>query len=158
MFARTGRLLLRPAWIEDGPAIAALLAPLDEDEREILRAKTGYGAEAHAAPTLAGLLLRRTFGAPRPIGLAWLAADGPCGRIGCWVAPALRGLGYGGEAVGALVAIARDSLRLDRIVTVDGLRGPAAERMLARAGFRAGADGRLRLVFREAKAAHSIAA
>jgi hypothetical protein len=75
MFARTERLLLRPGWAEDAPALAAAIA--DETiVRNLATAPWPYGlrdAEAFLAqprdPVLPSFLVfERTDGAPRPGG------------------------------------------------------------------------------------------
>jgi RimJ/RimL family protein N-acetyltransferase len=93
MFARTERLLLRPGWAEDAPALAAAIA----DEmivRNLATAPWPYSlrdAEAFLAqprdPILPSfLILARTLGAPRLVGSCGLGRR-PSGAVelGYWI-------------------------------------------------------------------------
>ena len=137
MFARTARLLLRPGWAEDAPALAAAIA----DElivRNLATAPWPYrlrDAEAFLAqprdPVLPSFLIfERTDGAPRLRRLVrpWPAASGAV-ELGYWIARPYWGRGYRDRGVRALIDIAR-TLR------------PAAARRLAlprQSGVRPGA-------------------
>ena len=94
MFARTERLLLRPGWAEDAPALAAAIA----DEmivRNLGTAPWPYGlrdAEAFLAqprdPVLPSFLIfERTDGAPKLVGFCALKRR-PSGAVelGYWIA------------------------------------------------------------------------
>src|SRR3546814_12666483 len=83
MFARTERLLLRPGWTEDAPALARAIAE-EAIVRNLASAPWPYDL-AHARAFLdterrpdeaSFLIFRRTNGAPRLIGPAGPAATG----------------------------------------------------------------------------------
>jgi RimJ/RimL family protein N-acetyltransferase len=143
MFARTERLLLRPAWSED----AAALARIAGDEavaRNLARLPSPYGlvdADAFIAaqqqsdcPSL--LIFRRTHGAPQMIGVAGLHRDYGGHELGYWLIRSAWGLGYATEAGRALIEIARDSLRVGRIEAGHFVDNPASGRVLRKLGFR----------------------
>lgn len=144
MFARTERLLLRPGWKEDAPALFAAIA--DEGIVRNLASPPWPYSLADAEAFLATerrpdepcfLLFRRTLGAPELIGTAGLGRK-PSGQVelGYWIARPHWGLGYATEAAAAVVAIARDALRLDRLIAGHFLDNPASGRVLQKLGFR----------------------
>jgi RimJ/RimL family protein N-acetyltransferase len=144
MFARTERLLLRPAWSEDAPALARIAGD-EAVARNLARLPSPYGradAEAFidserdkACPAL--LIFRRTHGAPQLIGCIGLSqADGGPHELGYWLARPAWGLGYATEAGRAVVAMARDGLRLNRIEAGHFLDNPGSGRVLRKLGFR----------------------
>lgn len=145
MFARTERLLLRPGWKEDAPALFGAIAdeaivrnlasppwPYSLADAEVFLATDRRPDEASF------LVFRRTRGAPQLIGTAGLGRR-PSGAIelGYWIARPHWGLGYATEAASAVVAIARDGLRLDRLVAGHFLDNPASGRVLEKLGFKA---------------------
>ena len=149
MFARTERLLLRPGWREDAPALhhalANLVAPGRQDaflieDAEALLAQAGDPVRPEM------LIFARTFGPPRLVGGVAL-----CGReeteLRFWIARPYWGLGFATEAGRAAVSIARDTLRLPflRARIEDG--GFAAGRVLRKLGFHAIGEGDHRLPF-----------
>ena len=143
MFARTPRLLLRPGWAEDAPALARAIA-----DRGIVRNLASppwpyslADAEAFLArerePHEACLLVfRRTRGTPELIGTVGLGPL-PSGalELGYWIARPHWGLGYATEAAAAMVEIARDGLRLPRLHAGHYLDNPASGRVLEKLGF-----------------------
>jgi RimJ/RimL family protein N-acetyltransferase len=142
MFARTKRLLLRPGWIEDAPALAAALG--DETiVRNLATAPWPYGVAEAAAylsapresvlPSL--LIFERTRGAPRLIGSCGLGRR-PLGAIelGYWIARSAWGNGFATEAGAALIEIAR-TLRLASLEGSHFLDNPASGRVLEKLGF-----------------------
>ena len=144
MFARTERLLLRPGWSEDAPAL--LQAICDERiVRNLAHAPWPYSladAEAFLArdrdPRAAAcLIFMRTLGPPRLIGGIGFGRM-PTGEIefGYWIARPYWGLGFATEAGRAVIANARHSLRLDRLVAGHFVDNPASGRVLAKLGFR----------------------
>jgi RimJ/RimL family protein N-acetyltransferase len=144
MFARTERLLLRPGWLEDAPALFAAIS--DEGiVRNLASAPWPYRPEDAEAflgterrPDEATFLVfRRTKGAPQLIGTAGLGRR-PSGAIelGYWIARPHWGLGYATEAAQAVVGIARDGLRLKRLTAGHFLDNPASGRVLQKLGFK----------------------
>jgi RimJ/RimL family protein N-acetyltransferase len=142
MFARTERLLLRPGWAEDAPALARAIA--DETiVRNLASAPWPFAlrdAEAHLAaprdPLLPSLLIfERTGGEPRLVGSCGLGrrASGAV-ELGYWIARPHWGQGFATEAGQALVAMAR-ALRLARLEASHFLDNPASGRVLEKLGF-----------------------
>ena len=143
MFARTQRLLLRPGWAEDAPALAAAIS----DERIVRNLATApwpYGlrdAEAFLAsprdPVLPSMLVfERTGGAPRLVGSCGLGRR-PSGAVelGYWIARAHWGRGFATEAGGALIDIAR-TLGLTQLEGSHFVDNPASARVLEKLGFK----------------------
>ena len=142
MFARTERLLLRPGWAEDAPALAAAIA----DEmivRNLATAPWPYGlrdAEAFLAqardPALPSFLIfERTNAEPRLVGSCGLGRR-PSGAVelGYWIARSFWGRGYATEAATALIDIAR-TLGFTRLEGSHFLDNPASGRVLEKLGF-----------------------
>jgi len=145
MFARTERLLLRPGWAEDAPALYEAIAD-EAIVRNLASAPWPYSmadAEAFLARERAPLdqtflIFRRTQAAPQLVGAVGFGrmADGGDIEFGYWIARPYWGLGYATEAARAAVAIARDGLRLDKLVAGHFLDNPASGRVLRKVGFR----------------------
>ena len=142
MFARTERLLLRPGWAEDAPALAAAIA----DEmivRNLAVVPWPYSlrdAEAFLAaprdPVLPSMLVfERTDGEPQLIGSCGLGRR-PSGAVelGYWISRPHWGRGYATEAGEALVDIAR-ALGIERLEASHFLDNPASGRVLEKLGF-----------------------
>lgn len=143
MFARTDRLLLRPGWAEDAPALAQAIG----DElivRNLAVVPWPYSlrdAEAFLAaprdPLLPSLLIfERTDGAPLLVGSCGLGRR-PSGAVelGYWIARPHWGQGFATEAGRALLAIA-SALGLTRLEASHFLDNPASGRVLEKLGFR----------------------
>ena len=143
MFARTERLLLRPGWAEDAPALARAIAD-EAVVRNLATAPWPYAlqdAEAFLAsprdPAMPSFLItERTEGAPRIVGSCGLARR-PSGAVelGYWIARAHWGRGFATEAGRALIDIAR-ALKLPRLEASHFLDNPASGRVLEKLGFR----------------------
>ena len=111
MFARTPRLLLRPGFPEDAPALATAIAD-EAIVRNLATVPWPYrmrDAEAFLAsprdPVLPSLLIfERTAGAPQLVGACGLGRR-PSGAVemGYWIARAHWGNGFATEACTALV-------------------------------------------------------
>jgi RimJ/RimL family protein N-acetyltransferase len=142
MFARTERLLLRPGWAEDAPALAAAIA----DEmivRNLATAPWPYrlrDAEAFLAqprdPVLPSFLIfERTDAAPNLVGSCGLGRR-PSGAVelGYWIARAFWGRGYATEAAVALIDIAR-ALGFTQLEGSHFLDNPVSARVLEKLGF-----------------------
>ena len=143
MFARTSRLLLRPGWAEDAPALAAAIA----DEmivRNLATAPWPYSlrdAEAFLAqprdPAMPSFLIfERTDGAPQLVGSCGLGRR-PSGAVemGYWIGRAHWGRGYATEAAHALIDIAR-TLGFSQLEGSHFVDNPASGRVLEKLGFR----------------------
>jgi len=143
MFARTERLLLRPGWAEDAPALHAAIAE-EAIVRNLASAPWPYSlddaraflATEHDPASASLLVFRRTDGAPQLIGAAGLGRlpDGET-ELGYWIARSSWGLGYATEAARAVVEIAR-SLRLPKLHAGHFIDNPASGRVLGKLGFR----------------------
>ena len=144
MFARTPRLLLRPGFPEDAPALAGAIA----DEAIVRNLSvvpwpyTLRDAEAFLAsprdPVLPSFLIfERTDGAPRLVGSCGLGrrASGAV-ELGYWIARRSWGRSFATEAGRALVDIAR-ALRLSQLEASHFIDNPASARVLDKLGFEA---------------------
>jgi RimJ/RimL family protein N-acetyltransferase len=142
MFARTERLLLRPGWAEDAPALARAIA----DEQVVRNLATApwpfalQDAEAFLAaprdPALPSFLITaRTDGAPRIVGACGLGRR-PSGAVemGYWIARPYWGRGFATEASQALIDIGR-TLKLPRLEASHFIDNPASGRVLEKLGF-----------------------
>lgn len=146
MFARTDRLLLRPGWREDAPALAAAVSELAVARNcqgapwpySVAEAET-FLAEASADPARTTLLVyRRSPGAPELVGAVGLGRTGDGQALfAAWTARPYWGRGYASEAGAALLDMARHSLRLGHILAWSFVDNPAGARLLDRLGFAA---------------------
>jgi RimJ/RimL family protein N-acetyltransferase len=142
MFARTRRLLLRPGFPEDAPALASAIAD-QAIVRNLATAPWPYAlrdAEAFLAaprdPVLPSFLIfERTDGAPLLVGACGLGRR-PSGAIelGYWIARAHWGRGIASEACTALIDIAL-ALRLPSLEGSHFIDNPASARVLEKLGF-----------------------
>lgn len=140
MFALTPRLLLRPGWPEDAPALARAIGHeavatklshvpwpyTEEDARAFLD-------QAWREPAPVFLIAER--GGPL-IGGIGLHEEGGEPALGYWLTPDAWGCGYATEAGRAVLAIARDALRLPRLRASAFVGNDASTRVLAKLGFR----------------------
>jgi RimJ/RimL family protein N-acetyltransferase len=140
MFAVTERLLLRPGWAEDAPALADAIGE-EAIARNTARIPFPYAvADAEAFLASPPQPLRPTFliflrDRPTLVGGIGLSGD-VAPELGYWIARAHQGRGYATEAGHAVVALADLSLRLPRLVAGHALDNPASGRVLAKLGFR----------------------
>ena len=144
MFARTNRLLLRPGWAEDAPALARAIAD-EAIVRNLSTAPWPYGvaeAEAFLAaprdPVLPSFLItKRTTSAPRLIGACGFGRR-PSGAVelGYWIARPYWNRGFATEAGRALIEIAR-TLKLPQLEASHFVDNPASGRVLEKLGFAA---------------------
>jgi RimJ/RimL family protein N-acetyltransferase len=146
MFARTERLLLRPGWPEDAPALTESLGDAAV-VRNLARVPWPYGrAEAEdwlgrpqdpRQPTL--LIFARTDGGPAlvgGIGLADKAEPAPgVAELGYWIAQAHWRRGYATEAARAVLDMGFRTLRLRRIEAGHFADNAGSARVLAKLGF-----------------------
>jgi len=142
MFARTPRLLLRPGFPEDAPALATEIA----DEAIVKNLATApwpfrmRDAEAFLAkprdPVLPSMLIfERTDREPRLVGSCGLGRR-PSGAVelGYWIARPYWGRGFATEASAALIDIAR-VLGLPSLEGSHFIDNPGSGRVLEKLGF-----------------------
>jgi RimJ/RimL family protein N-acetyltransferase len=142
MFARTPRLLLRPGFPEDAPALTAAIA----DQSIVMNLAvvpwpyTLRDAEAFLVkprdPILPSLLIfERTRAAPQLIGSCGLGRR-PSGAVelGYWIARPSWGRGFATEACAAMIDIAR-TLGLANLEASHFIDNPASARVLDKLGF-----------------------
>ncbi|MEQ8309406.1 MAG: GNAT family N-acetyltransferase [Sphingopyxis sp.] len=143
MFARTERLLLRPGWLEDAPALAQAIGE-EAVVRNLATAPWPYGIEEAqkflAMPLYPDqprfLIFARTGGAPRLVGGCGIKPDED-GRpeLGYWIARPYWGLGFATEAGRQLMHIAR-AMNLPKLSAGHFLDNPASGAVLRKLGFR----------------------
>ena len=144
MFARTPRLLLRPGFPEDAPALAAAISD-EAIVRNLATVPWPYrmrDAEAFLAsprdPILPSLLIfERTEASPLLVGACGLGRR-PSGAVemGYWIARGFWGRGLATEACVALVEMAR-ALGLASLEGSHFIDNPASARVLEKLGFEA---------------------
>lgn len=137
MFALTPRLCLRPGWPEDAPALARAIGH-EQVVTKLSRVPWPYREEdardflgvAWDTPAARFIIVERDSG--RLIGC--MEAD--AGLFGYWLTPDAWGRGYATEAGRAVLAIARDALRMPRLSANYFAGNQASARVLAKLGFR----------------------
>lgn len=143
MFARTERLLLRPGWREDAPALAAAIGE-EAIVRNLATAPWPYGEEdaesfltrmeGDSLPNF--LIFARTLGAPRLVGgCGVVRQEEGALELGYWIARPYWGLGFATEAGKAVVQVAR-AMNLPRLRAKHALDNPASGNVLRKIGFR----------------------
>lgn len=149
MFVRTERLLLRPGWPEDAPALASAIGD-EAVVRNLARAPWPYGLSDAQSYCASGFddelpsffILERSAATPRLVGGIGLGRTAESDiELGYWLARAHWGRGYATEAGRAVLALARDSLRIRRLVSGHFLDNPASGRVLQKLGFVPGSVG-----------------
>lgn len=143
MFARTERLLLRPGWLEDAPALAAAIGD-PAVARRLGRVPLPYGEDDARAwlsrpidPMLPNFLITaRTRRTPRLVGGVGIHRneDG-APELGYWIARPYWGLGFATEAARQVMRIAR-ALDLPPLTACHHVDNPASGRVLSKLGFR----------------------
>jgi RimJ/RimL family protein N-acetyltransferase len=143
MFARTERLLLRPGFVEDAPALAQAIGH-EAVVRNLATAPWPYSEQdAHSFlsmerdPTLPSfIIMQRTGGAPRIVGGIGIGPSPEDGlELGYWIAPRYWGLGFATEAGRAVLSIAR-AMKLPRLNAGHFIDNPASGSVLRKLGFR----------------------
>jgi RimJ/RimL family protein N-acetyltransferase len=144
MFARTARLLLRPGFPEDAPALASAIAD-EAIARNLANVPWPYhmrDAEAYLAsprdPVLPSLLIFDLGqGAPQLAGACGLGRrSSGAVELGYWIAKSFWGRGLATEACTALIEMGR-AVGLERIEGSHFLDNPASGRVLEKLGFEA---------------------
>ena len=141
MFLRTERLFLRPAWIEDAPAITRAIGH-ESVVRMLSRVPWPYHEE-HARewiaslqdPSLPSLLITLPDDGGRIVGSCGLHEDEGQVEVGYWIEPGSWGRGYATEALRGVVSLAQLSGHR-RLVSRHAVDNPASGRVLRKAGFR----------------------
>lgn len=146
MFARTDRLLLRPAWGEDSAKIFRGIAD-EQVVRNLASAPwpylpehaSGWAEIPRPAHRPASLIFLRGAGEPELVGAIGIhdVPDGRSGEVelGYWIARERWGQGIATEAGAAMLRFARDTLRLPRLIAGHFLDNPASGRVLRKLGF-----------------------
>jgi RimJ/RimL family protein N-acetyltransferase len=148
MFAITERLLLRPGWAEDAPALSRAIGE-EEVVRNLSRAPWPYAlgdAERFLSmpqkPCRPHLLVFLRDCARLIGGVGLNDTDrADQAELGYWLAREQWGQGYATEAARALVAMADESLRLPQLQAAHALDNPASGRVLQKLGFRPAGAG-----------------
>ena len=154
MFAITERLLLRPGWAEDAPALSRAIGD-ERVVRNLSRVPWPYALgdaeqflkrpQYPQAPAF--LITKRDDGAViGGISLmrdGRLCDDGTDVELGYWLACDHWGRGYATEAGRAVIAMADESLRLPRIRACHAFDNPASGGVLAKLGFEPDGVGKL---------------
>jgi RimJ/RimL family protein N-acetyltransferase len=141
MFARTERLTLRPPWPEDAPALADAIgheAVVQMLARApwpyLLDDATAWTGAPHAPDEVRFLIFAHGNGTPDLVGA--IGIDRENRELGYWITPSAWHRGYATEAGRAVVAIARDGLRLPHLRASWFTDNPASGRVLEKLGFR----------------------
>lgn len=143
MFARTKRLMLRPGWREDAPALARAIAH-ESVALRLAQMPWPYGLrDAETFVTRDRGVIDPTFlifvheeSVVRLIGGIGIALDtGDAPELGYWLTPDAWGRGYATEAGRAVVAMARETLRLPRLAAGHFVDNPRSGKVLRKLGF-----------------------
>ncbi len=146
MFAVTERLLLRPGWADDAPALTAAVAN-EKIVRNLAQLPWPY-AQSDALwflNTVHGkgipeFLIFTRHGEPQLVGAVGLHADPEDAsgdpELGYWIAERFWGQGYATEAANAVIQIARWTLKLKSLKSGYFTDNPASGRVLQKLGFR----------------------
>jgi len=144
MFARTARLMLRPGWPEDAPALAAAIAH-EQVARMTARVPWPYqlsDAEAFLAqpadprhPVCLIIAHPVPGESPELVGSVGLYDADGAHELGYWLTPSAWGQGYATEAARAMLAHARHGLALGRVQAGHFSDNPASGRVLRKLGF-----------------------
>lgn len=144
MFARTPRLLLRPAWPEDAPALATAIGH-EAVARMAARVPHPYTlADArHWVAQPCGATEPRFLitaldrdGPPVLIGGIAIIRGDTGHELGYWLTPSAWGRGYATEAGRAVVAMARHALPIRQLGAWHFADNPASGHVLTKLGFR----------------------
>jgi RimJ/RimL family protein N-acetyltransferase len=142
VFARTERLLLRPGWVEDAPALAQAINredivlnlahvpwPYSVADAESFLTNDRATGETNL------LIFERTSAEPRLIGGIGLARNAGQTILGYWITPSSWGKGFATEAGRAVIDIARETLRIGQLTARHFVDNPASGQVLRKLGF-----------------------
>lgn len=144
MFARTPRLLLRPAWPEDAVPLTRAIGH-EAIARMVARVPHPYAlADAEqwlaqpCGPTEPRFLITALDrgGAPELIGGIAIIHGDTGHELGYWLTPSAWGRGYATEAGRAVIAMARHALPIARLGAWHFADNPASGHVLTKLGFR----------------------
>ncbi len=141
MFTLTPRLLLRPGWPEDAPALARAIGH-EEVVTRLARVPWPYG-EADARSFLSRprgaeepvFVIVERGSEPRIVGGIGIHTGEGAHEFGYWLTPSAWGYGYATEAGRALIELARHALRLPRLRATAFVGNDGSARVLAKLGF-----------------------
>jgi RimJ/RimL family protein N-acetyltransferase len=140
MFAITARLLLRPGWAEDAPALSRAIG--DEAViRNLARVPWPYAlGDAESFLALPPVLHRPRFliflrDTAELVGGIGLNGDQDVAELGYWIARPHWGKGLATEAGSAVVDLADASLRLPSLRASHAIDNPGSGRVLGKLGF-----------------------
>lgn len=143
MFVLTPRLVLRPAWPEEAEPLRAAIAH-EAVAMKLSRLPWPYTLDdarwwldQPRGETEPRFQIYERAGGFRLIGGIGIDLASPHGgpELGYWLTPDAWGHGYCTEAGRAVLAAARDTLRLERLVSGHWVDNPASGRVLAKLGF-----------------------
>lgn len=146
MFVRTQRLTLRPAWREDAIELSRAIG-YESVVRNLSRVPWPYSlgdarafvdARAEARDDTHFFLIceHRDGMAPIVGGIGIHPAGAGRHELGYWITPNAWGRGIATEAGHGVLATARDTLRLKRLVAGHFVDNPASGKVLRKLGFR----------------------
>ena len=141
MFALTPRLTLRPGWPEDAAELARAIGH-EAVVTKLSRVPWPYREEdavwflsqPRASDDPVFLIAERDSG--RLVGGIGIHEHDVAPELGYWLTPDVWGRGYATEAGRAVIAIARNALRLPRLCGRHMVGNEASGRVLAKLGFR----------------------
>src|ERR1044072_7323231 len=144
MFVRTERLTLRPGWIEDAPEVARAIGYRSVCDKlaqvpwpYTLADAEAFLAAQQGAPNPALFIHEHVGGIVHLVGAIGIHEDGEGNHeLGYWLTPNAWARGYATEAARGLIRMARESLRLKRLVSGHFIDTPASGRVLRKLGFR----------------------
>lgn len=146
MFVRTQRLTLRPAWREDATELSRAIGH-ESVVRNLSQAPWPYSlgdarafidARGEAGDSVHFFLIceHRDGMAPIVGGIGIHPTDDGRHELGYWLTPSAWGRGIATEAGHGVLAAARDTLRLGRLVAGHFVDNPASGKVLRKLGFR----------------------
>lgn len=143
MFVLTRRLVLRPGWPEEAAALRDAFGHLEVVSR-LGKAPWPYTLDdarwwlaQPRAPDQPRFQIYERAAGMRLIGGIEVTLDSPHGgpELGYWLTPDAWERGYCTEAGAAVLATARETLRLTRLVSGHWVDNPASGRVLTKLGF-----------------------